>query len=63
VNTKRLADLFRQRAALDLEIAEALEQEDVKKPKKRPALPVESGPSPDTIAKVRRKLRGKGIAA
>ena len=62
-NAKRLAQLFRDRAAIDLEIAEMLEQEQPKRPRKRAVAEPTVKPSPEAIERTRRILRRKGVVA
>lgn len=63
VNPKRLAKLFRERAALDLEIAEALLEEEPKRPRRRSKSEPKVQPSEKAVDDVRRKLRRGGVAA
>lgn len=62
MNRERLAKLFRERAALDLEIAEALLEEETKQPRKRPRTPLsEQRPSQASIDRVRSSLERQGL--
>lgn len=63
MNAKRLAQLFRERAAIDMEIAEALEQEEPKRPRKRATTEPTVKPTDDAVERTRRTLRKKGYAA
>ncbi len=63
MNPKRIAKLLRERAALDLELAEAFEEVEPKTPRKRPMVEPTIQPSQEVIDEVRRKMRRKGIAA
>lgn len=61
MNIKRIAKLLRERAALDLELAEAFEEEERKPKRKRPTPPPTLQPSQEVIDQVRRTLRKKGV--
>ena len=63
MNPKRIAKPLRERAALDLELAEAFEEEERKAPRKRPQAEPTVQPSSQAIDAVRRRLRAKGVAA
>lgn len=63
MNPKRIAQLLRERAALDLELASAFEEDERKVPRKRPTPEPTVQPSQEAIDTLRRKLRRKGIAA
>lgn len=63
VNPKRIAKLLRERAALDLELAEAFEEVEPRRPRKRPTPEPRVTPAQSTIDAVRRRLRSKGVAA
>ena len=56
VNIRRVAALLR-------ELAEALEQEQQAKPRRRARVEPTHPPNPDAVAKVRRALRRQGVAA
>ena len=56
VNVRRVAALLR-------ELAEALEQEQPTKPRRRQPVEPTNAPKPDAVAKVRRALRRQGVAA
>lgn len=58
MNVRRVAALLR-------ELAEALEQEEPVKPRKRPLVEPKNPPpvSPETMERVQRKLRKAGVAA
>lgn len=65
MNTRRVASLHRQLAALHAELADAYEQDDpATKPKARKR-PMPTAPTPEArpevVEKVRRALRRKGI--
>lgn len=61
MNTKRIAKLLREVAALHLELAEAFEEEGTKPKRKRPMAEPTVQPSQETIDRVRRTLRRKGL--
>lgn len=63
MNPRRIAQLLRERAALDLELAEAFEEEERTVQRKRPTAEPTVQPSQEAIDTLRRKLRRKGIAA
>jgi hypothetical protein len=63
MNPKRIAKLLRERAALDLELAEAFEEEERTVQRKRSVVNVPTPVSQADIDAVRRKMRRKGIAA
>lgn len=64
MNTKRLAQLFRERAALDLEIAAALEDTtQPARPRRRSTAAPTVQPSPEALERTRRALRRRGIEA
>lgn len=63
MNPKRIAKLLRERAALDLELAEAFEEEERTVQRKRPTPEPTMQPSQEAIDKMRRTLRKKGVAA
>lgn len=63
MNPKRIAKLLRERAALDLELAEAFEEEERTVARKRSVVDVPTPVSQADIDAVRRKMRRKGIAA
>jgi hypothetical protein len=56
VNIRRVAALLR-------ELAEALEQEQPAKARRRSSVEPTNPPRPDAVAKVRRALRRQGVAA
>lgn len=57
MNARRLAELFRERATLDLEIAKALLEEEPKPRRKRHLPEPSSKPSEAVLDDVRRRLR------
>lgn len=66
MNHQRLAKLFRERAQLDLEIADALLEVEEKPARKRPRASAASAlkafkASPDAVEKVRKSLEKQGI--
>lgn len=61
MNVKLIAKLLRERAALDLELAEAFEEAEPKPKRKRATPPPTVQPSQEVIDQVRRTLRRKGI--
>lgn len=63
MNPKRIARILRERAALDIELAEAFEEVEPAKPRKRPLAPTTGQASPEAVDQVRRALRRKGVAA
>lgn len=63
MNSKRIAKLLRECAALHLELAEAFEEEERKTPRKRPTPEPTMQPSQEAIDKMRRTLRKKGMVA
>jgi hypothetical protein len=64
MNPKRIAKLLRERAALDIELADAFEEEEERKvPRKRPISEPTMQPSQEAIDKMRLTLRRKGVAA
>lgn len=64
MNSARAASIARQIGALCIELADALEQVDAPKARKRPRanLPSEA-PGAQAIDRVRRSLRRQGVAA
>lgn len=63
MNPKRIAQLLRERAALDIELADAFEEEERKAPRKRPTPEPTMQPSQEALDRMRRTLRRKGVAA
>lgn len=63
MNPTRIAKLLRERAAIDMELAEAFEEEERKAPRKRPTPEPTMQPSQEAVDKMRRTLRRKGVAA
>lgn len=64
MNPKRIAKLLRERAALDIELADAFEEKEERMvPRKRSVVDVPTPVSQSDIDAVRRKMRRKGIAA
>lgn len=63
MNAERLARLFRERAQLDLEIADALLETDEKPQRKRPRSPLAKTVKPSSAAleSVRASLENQGI--
>jgi hypothetical protein len=62
MNRERLARLFRERAQLDLQIADALLEDDApKRPRQKPR-PELRVVSPEALNTVRDKLRRQGIS-
>lgn len=57
MNARRLAELFQERAALDLEIAKAILEEEPKPRRKKHTPEPKVQPSQETIDRVRRQLR------
>lgn len=63
MNPRRIAQLLRERAALDIELANAFEEVEHKAPRKRPQAVPTVPASKEVVDQVRRKLRSKGVAA